>query len=116
MPSISNVNNCYSLLTQSVTTPHHADKKTDSNFIRQLFSIKTSADKTISISNKEGNMEINILYPKKKFGIPLLFSIAKQKQITISSEEFKGIMLTPSKDPNNKMGININLITDLPAG
>ncbi|MBG6244223.1 hypothetical protein CS369_04175 [Candidatus Symbiopectobacterium sp. 'North America'] len=116
MPLIPNVNNRYSLLTHSVTETNHADKKTDNNLIKQLFNIKTSTDKNISISNKEGNMEINILYPKKKFGIPLLFSISKQKKITISSERFKGVMLTPSKDPNNKMGININLITDQPSG
>ncbi|MBG6241096.1 MAG: hypothetical protein EKE20_03560 [Candidatus Symbiopectobacterium sp. Dall1.0] len=115
MPLIPNVNNRYSLLTHSITETNHADKKTDNNLIKQLFSIKTSANKTIAISNKEGNMEINLLYPKKKFGIPLLFSIEKQKKITISSEKFKGIMLTPSKDPNNKFGVNVNIITDLPS-
>lgn len=115
MPSIPNVNNCYSLLTQTVTTTSDADKKADINLIKQLFSINTSADKTIAISNKDGNMEINILYPKKKFGIPLLFSIVKQKKITIPAERFKGIMLTPSKDPKNKMGVNVKLITDLPS-
>ncbi|MBG6247451.1 MULTISPECIES: hypothetical protein [Symbiopectobacterium] len=54
MPLIQNVNNRYSLLTHSITETNHADKKTDNHLIKQLFSIKTSADKTISISNKEG--------------------------------------------------------------
>lgn len=112
MSLIPNVNNRYSLLTHSVTETNHADKKIDNNIIKQLIDVKTSNNKTISISNNDGSMEVSILSPKKKFGIGLLFSISKQKKITISSEGFKSVMLTPSKDPNNKMGIDINLITD----
>ncbi|QZN96934.1 hypothetical protein [Symbiopectobacterium purcellii] len=115
MPLIPNANNRYSLLTNPITTTRHADKKSDNNLIKQLSSVKSSADKTISISNNAGNMEIDILYPKKKFCIPLLFSISKQKKITLSPENCQGIMLTPSNDPNNKMGININLITYQPS-
>lgn len=116
MPLIPNINNRYSLLTHSVTETNHADKKTDKNLIKRLFSIGSSADKTLSIANKKGNMEINILSPPKKFCIPLLFSISEQQKITLSSERCKGIMLTPSKDPNNKMGVKINIITDQPSG
>lgn len=57
-------------------------------------------------------MEIHVLYPKRTFGILPLFSISTQKQITLTPEKYKGIMITPSKDPNNKIEVNINIITD----
>ncbi|WP_440863448.1 hypothetical protein [Symbiopectobacterium purcellii] len=66
MSLIPNANNRYSLLTDPVSTTRHADKKSDNNLIKQLSRVKSSADKTISISNKAGNMEIDIHYPKKR--------------------------------------------------
>lgn len=112
---IKNAKDNYSLLTHSAANTVTVDKKNDNILIKQLFSIKMSSDKNISIRNNNGNMEINILYSKKKLGLPSLFSISTQKKVIITSEKCKEVTLTPSKDPNNKMGIDIKLISDQPS-
>lgn len=116
MPLIPSVNNRYSLLTDSVAATDYADKKTNNNLLKQLFNIKPSADKIISISNKAGKMEVTLHCSKEKFGIPLLFSISQQQKIIIAPERCRGILLTPSKDPNNKMGIDVKVMSDYPSG